>query len=142
MRLWSLHPKYLDRQGLLAVWREGLLAQKVLQGRTRGYQQHPQLDRFKAQVDPLAAIAAYLQGICSEATKRAYIFDRSKIATNRTAPRIDCTRGQLSFELEHLRRKLSKRDPQFLKKLTGTRRLLAHPLFKVVRGSVEKWEKR
>jgi len=30
MRLWSIHPKYLDRQGLLAVWRESLLAQSVL----------------------------------------------------------------------------------------------------------------
>jgi hypothetical protein len=34
MRLWSLHPKHLDRQGLLAVWREGLLAQEVLRGET------------------------------------------------------------------------------------------------------------
>jgi len=30
MRLWTIHPKYLDRQGLLALWREALLAQKVL----------------------------------------------------------------------------------------------------------------
>ncbi len=49
MRLWSLHPKYLDRQGLLAVWREGLLAQKVLQGKTKGYKNHPQLKRFQQQ---------------------------------------------------------------------------------------------
>ena len=26
MRLWSLHPKHLDPQGLVARWREGLLA--------------------------------------------------------------------------------------------------------------------
>jgi len=30
MRLWSLHPRYLDAKGLVALWREGLLAQKVL----------------------------------------------------------------------------------------------------------------
>ncbi|WP_368086417.1 pyrimidine dimer DNA glycosylase/endonuclease V [Nitrosomonas sp. Nm34] len=26
MRLWSIHPKYLDAKGLLALWREGLQA--------------------------------------------------------------------------------------------------------------------
>jgi hypothetical protein len=57
MRLWSLHPCYLDRQGLLALWREALLAQKMLQGQTRGYRFHPQLERFRAQSDPSAAIA-------------------------------------------------------------------------------------
>ncbi|MDI3502728.1 MAG: hypothetical protein PWR13_285 [Archaeoglobi archaeon] len=28
MRLWSIHSKYLDAKGLVAVWREGLLAKK------------------------------------------------------------------------------------------------------------------
>lgn len=37
MRLWTLHPKYLDPKGLVALWRETLLAQRVLAGRTRGY---------------------------------------------------------------------------------------------------------
>jgi hypothetical protein len=36
MRLWTLHPKYLDARGLVALWREALLAQKVLRGATRG----------------------------------------------------------------------------------------------------------
>lgn len=43
MRLWSLHPQYLDAKGLVALWREGLLAQAVLAGQTRGYKRHPQL---------------------------------------------------------------------------------------------------
>ncbi|MEN6399799.1 MAG: pyrimidine dimer DNA glycosylase/endonuclease V, partial [Rectinema sp.] len=29
MRLWTLHPQYLDQKGLTAAWREGLLAKKV-----------------------------------------------------------------------------------------------------------------
>ena len=41
MRLWSLHPAHLDRQGLIACWREALLAQKVLAGLTTGYRSHP-----------------------------------------------------------------------------------------------------
>jgi Pyrimidine dimer DNA glycosylase (EC 3.2.2.17)/DNA-(apurinic or apyrimidinic site) lyase (EC 4.2.99.18) len=52
MRLWSIHPKYLDVQGLLGLWREGLLAQKVLLGETKGYRNHPQLIRFKRTSDP------------------------------------------------------------------------------------------
>ena len=47
MRLWSVHPLHLDRQGLTACWREALLAQAVLAGRTRGYRAHPQLERFR-----------------------------------------------------------------------------------------------
>jgi hypothetical protein len=30
MRIWSLHPKYLDSKGLVALWRESLLAKNVL----------------------------------------------------------------------------------------------------------------
>ena len=53
MCLWSLHPKYRDRAGLTAVWREAPLAQQVLRCTTRGYRHHPQLARFRAQADPL-----------------------------------------------------------------------------------------
>ncbi len=34
MRLWTLHPKYLDPRGLVALWREALFAQAVLRGWT------------------------------------------------------------------------------------------------------------
>lgn len=79
MRIWSIHPRYLDRQGLLAVWRETLLAQKVLEGQTRGYTHHPQLTRFRATPDPLVAIGSYLSEIVREATQRGYHFDASKV---------------------------------------------------------------
>ena len=58
MRLWSLHPALLDRAGIVACWRESLLAQAVLAGRTRGYTRHPQLARFRAHPEPTVAIAA------------------------------------------------------------------------------------
>jgi Pyrimidine dimer DNA glycosylase (EC 3.2.2.17)/DNA-(apurinic or apyrimidinic site) lyase (EC 4.2.99.18) len=60
MRLWSLHPKYLDKLGLLGLWRESLLAQKVLLGKTKGYKNHPQLIRFKKTEDPILYIGTYL----------------------------------------------------------------------------------
>ena len=80
MRLWTLHPRYLDAKGLVALWREGLLAQKVLQGATRGYRQHPQLVRFREAPDSVAAIATYLQSVVAEASERGYTFDATKIA--------------------------------------------------------------
>src|SRR5271163_3199096 len=102
MRLWSLHPSVLDRQGLVALWREGLLAQKVLLGQTKGYRFHPQLDRFRASANPVAAIAAYLWEVRHEAEARGYNFDASKITMRKRAVSIPVTRGQLDFERKHL----------------------------------------
>src|SRR5690606_20400742 len=79
MRLWSLHPALLDRAALVACWREGLLAQAVLAGRTRGYRNHPQLERFRASPDPLVAVATYLSGVAGEADARGYRFDRTRL---------------------------------------------------------------
>jgi hypothetical protein len=139
MRLWSLHPSVLDRAGLLALWREGLLAQKVLLGRTNGYRFHPQLERFRACKDPVAAISTYLWAVVDEASTRGYCFDASRIAVKRQAVFIPVTRGQLEFEREHLRRKLQGRDPGRLRMLS-TARLTPHPMLRVVAGGVEPWE--
>lgn len=79
MRLWSIHPKYLDSKGLVALWREDLFAQAVLFGHTKGYKKHPQLIRFKNTSDQSAAIASYLRSVVEEADNRGYSFDRSKI---------------------------------------------------------------
>jgi len=94
MRIWSLHPKYLDRQGLLACWRESLLAQKVLIGYTKGYQHHPQLTRFRSCQDPMAAIATYLEAIAGEAERRGYAFNQ-KVSSARITYKIPVTRGQI-----------------------------------------------
>jgi len=81
MRLWSLHESLLDSKGLVALWREGLLAQKVLLGLTTGYRFHPQLERFRATRNPVATISAYLWAVVDEARARGYNFDASKIST-------------------------------------------------------------
>lgn len=139
MRLWSLHPALLDRVGLVALWREGLLAQKVLQGRTKGYRHHPQLRRFRECENPVAAIGTYLWAVADEAGVRGYRFDRSKIARKKTALSIRVTRGQLEFERDHLKRKLRVRDPARLRVLVAAR-LRAHPMLRVVAGDREPWE--
>jgi pyrimidine dimer DNA glycosylase len=139
MRLWSLHPSLLDRIGLVALWREGLLAQKVLLGRTKGYRFHPQLDRFRASDDPVAAIGTYLWGVIEEAEARAYAFDSTKIASGLSPISLFVTQGQLEFEWKHLRRKLRVRDPARYRSLTVAR-LRSHPMLRVIAGGIEPWE--
>jgi hypothetical protein len=141
MRLWSLHPRYLDAQGLVALWREALLAQKVLAGETAGYRHHPQLARFRARRDALGAIGAYLAAVQAEAVRRGYAFDAGKIRRVSRRVKIPVTRGQLDFELEHLRAKLRVRDAAAYARIENLRRPAAHPLFAVVRGGVEPWER-
>lgn len=151
MRLWSLHPSLLDRQGLVAGWREALLAQAVLLGRTRGYTTHPQVDRFRAHPQPQTAIGEYLVGLHEESLARGYRFDAGKIVRlqhddSDAVERIDVTFGQLGFELSHLRAKLFQRSPEFLtahaKALETTDELVpVHPLFKPVAGPVATWER-
>jgi hypothetical protein len=141
MRLWSLHPSLLDPKGLVALWKEGLLAQKVLQGKTKGYRHHPQLHRFRESGEPPAAISAYLWAIHDEAIHRGYTFDASKIALERPSVSLTVTQGQLAFEHQHLKRKLRQRDPKRFHALCRTRSITAHPLFLVVTGEIESWER-
>jgi hypothetical protein len=140
MRLWSLHPKYLDAQGLVALWRESLLAQKVLQGATKGYQHHPQLARFRSHPRPAAAIATYLRAVHAESLRRGYSFDAAKIDGQRTTRRIACTRGQFLYEWKHLKKKLRRRDPARYHDLLHRAVPDLHPLFTPVPGRREPWE--
>lgn len=165
MRIWSLHPSLLDQKGLVACWRETLLAQKVLQGQTAGYRNHPQLERFRAHPHPLVAIGAYLSGVADEADARGYRFNRGLIGTP-PAPHqstagpdgglspIPVTTGQLDLEFRHLMTKLEARDPDRHARLRqaphgvtssgrpeGEAGPRAHPLFTVVPGPVEGWER-
>lgn len=140
MRLWTLHPNCLDARGLVALWREALLAQAVLGGKTRGYVHHPQLVRFSDSPSPLASIAAYLRVVQAEATRRNYRFDATKIVADLGAAPIVVTRGQLEYEWQHLVAKLRLRDPAWLEKLDPRSPPEAHPLFKLVPGPVAAWE--
>lgn len=142
MRLWTLHPQYLDRQGLLAVWREGLLAQAVLSGKTRGYRHHPQLIRFRNQRSPQAAIASYLEAVFKESVQRGYKFDQDLIQIKKMRECIPETRGQLEFEWTHLMKKLKQRSPESFKRLKDVSTPLHHPLFRIIPGGVREWEKR
>lgn len=141
MRIWSLHPKYLDPLGLVALWREGLLAQAVLSGKTKGYTKHAQLVRFQEQPSPLGLIAEYLRIVHREAVTRGYHFDDRKINSSRASGKLDVTRGQLQFEWSHLMEKLRTRNPRWRANLEAVKRPQEHPLFRAHRGVKAEWEK-
>jgi hypothetical protein len=140
MRLWSLHPRHLDAKGLVALWREGLLALAVLEGKTHGYRHHPQLERFARCRHPARALAQYLRAVLAEAAARGYAFDPTKVGAGRSRARLTVTRSQRGVEWRHLLRKLHRRD----RRCWAARRKAQpepHPMFEVVPGPVEAWER-
>ncbi|MBY0787633.1 pyrimidine dimer DNA glycosylase/endonuclease V [Corynebacterium parakroppenstedtii] len=160
MRIWSLHPRLLDRRGLVACWRETLLAQKVLRGLTKGYTNHPQLERFKATDNPVLSVGSYLHGLADEAVSRGYNFNRDRITyslddiaqTAQAQSLIPVTIGQLRYELSFLGTKVANRDPEWLSSTLNSyleptdsdeNQVIppAHPLFGVIEGPIESWEK-
>ena len=141
MRLWTVHPKYLDARGLTALWREALLAQQVLRGKTRGYRAHPQLQRFRATPDPEAAIARYLRAVYAESMRRGYHFDVTKIGCQCETEEIEETIGQLQYEWQHLLQKLARRAPKLYILWEDVKLPEAHPLFRLVEGDAREWEK-
>jgi hypothetical protein len=141
MRIWSLHPKYLDTPGLVALWREGLLAQAVLRGRTKGYISHPQLIRFREQPSPVGCIAKYLRIVHDEAATRGYHFSADKISRSPALGQLGVSRGQLEFEWQHYLEKLTVRNPKLRAQLEKVSRPQAHPLFRVHRGQIADWER-
>ncbi|MDP8201421.1 MAG: pyrimidine dimer DNA glycosylase/endonuclease V [Candidatus Tenebribacter burtonii] len=141
MRLWSLHPKYLDGKGLVALWREALLAKTVLEGKTKGYQNHPQLNRFKASSKPISAINYYLKLIWLEADNRNYSFDKRKFAEITDVEQINVTIEQINYERKHLLYKLKTRDEKKYDEIIKIFNFETHPLFNLIEGEIELWEK-
>jgi len=146
LRLWSLHPSYLDAQGLNAVWREGLLAQAVLLGRTTAWKKHSHLQRFRNHEEPIAAIGFYLLKILGEANIRGYNYTRIKITNpSKNIKLIDVTKGQLLYELTILMERLKTRDSRKYEEILdlNQREIIPkpHPLFALIEGDIEPWEK-
>lgn len=140
MRLWTIHPRYLDSQGLTALWREALLARKVLLGHTRGYRHHPQLHRFQARSNSVALINAYLLHVHAEAQRRGFAFDRVKLGSPCARMLLPETLGQLKYEWHHLQAKLRRRSPALARAFRDIQRPDPHPLFRLVSGGVRAWE--
>jgi hypothetical protein len=140
MRIWSLHPKYLDAKGIVALWREALLAKNVLEGRTRGYKNHPQLTRFKNSGFAVDAINHYLSIVYEDALKRGYHFNSSKINWNFKPIALTVTDMQLKYEMNHLLKKLKIRAPELFLNLSAETHIEPHPMFTIITGEIEAWE--
>lgn len=141
MRLWSIHPKYLDSKGLVALWRETLLAKKVLEGNTKGYINHPQLERFKLLEDSCIGINNYLKSIWIESLKRNYNFDKSKFINFETEIKIPVTKGQVEYEFYHLLKKLQIRDFNRYVINSSVVEIILNDNFYLIPGGIEKWER-
>lgn len=143
MRIWSIHPKYLDVKGLLAVWRESLLAKAVLEEKVTAYRNHPQLLRFRNYSNPIAAINQYLLGIWQEATRRNYKFDKTKIDLPVEKCSLFVNEGQVQYEFQHLLKKLETRATDQYLQLKDYRLgdIELHHLFALRKGGIEEWEK-
>jgi hypothetical protein len=142
VRIWSIHPKYLDARGLVALWRETLLAKHVLEGKTTGYRNHPQLQRFRKLKEPVQCVNQYLSAIHEESVQRGYKFDSTKINWRFRPTKMKVSIGQLNYETRHLLKKLKARDPRRFAQINKLRSFEPHPLFSVKPGDVEDWEKR
>ncbi|MDO9153774.1 MAG: pyrimidine dimer DNA glycosylase/endonuclease V [Paludibacter sp.] len=140
MRIWSLHPKYLDTKGLVALWRETLLAKNVLENNTKGYKNHPQLIRFKNADNPLHAINQYLSAVYQESLTRGYIFNKEKFNIFSEPVNLIVTQGQIEYERQHLLKKLKIRDFKKYIELVNNKNIEPHPLFNIIEGEIEEWE--
>lgn len=86
------------------------------------------------------AINGYLAEILDEALRRGYRFDCSKIGPCDRSLRLPVTDGQLIHEWRHLQNKLRIRAPH-LYVGAGPAVIEPHPMFEVIPGEIEKWEK-
>ncbi len=143
MRLWSINFSYLDQVGIVALWRESLLAKAVLEGKTKGYKMHPQLERFKKSENQIESINTYLSYVLEESVLRGYKFNNGKINFGEINPgiKIEVTEGQLDYEFLHLKNKLKVRSPEDLKRINHIKFAKPCKLFVSVKGPVEAWER-
>lgn len=143
MRLWTLHPRYLDSKGLVALWREGLLAKRVLEDNTKGYKNHPQLIRFIQSGQPCAMIEEYLREVLAESRARGYRFDVSKISESSSGVQmqIPVHRKQVEYEMQLLRMKLRTRDPRKWAEMDSVDSIMINSVFRIIEGDIEDWEK-
>lgn len=131
MRVWTVTPRYLDSIGLVALWRETLLAKKVLEGNTKGYKYHPQLDRFKNHPNPVEAINTYLKYLLKESKARDYNFNESKIGKKFSKIKINVSKKFVNEEFKVLKQKLKKRNFEKYKEIKNVKNPDLVPIFKI-----------
>jgi hypothetical protein len=141
MRIWSIHPKYLDSKELLNLWNETIQAKNEFLTKFSGHFSNKQLERFLDLKNPLEAINSYMSSIYREAVKRDFSVDDSFMDWDfDDSIQIPVTAGQISHEISKLKSRLRERDEKKLQKLNGRTFLELHPIFYSVPGTIEEWE--
>ena len=140
MPLWTVHPRHLDRQEVTTSWREALLAQKVLEGGTICYLNHPSSSDFgTTRTRPPASLPSSRPPLTRRPDRLPH--DIVKITARPTTSTIETTDGQLMYEWHHLRENLASRGPETARRWAHVECPEAHPLFTIVTGSVASWER-
>lgn len=138
MRIWSIHPKYLDTKRLTAQWREALLCKNVIEGKTKGYVNHPQFIRIKNHNKPIEFINAYLLTIWEEANKRLFKYDKSKIDMDKAIlfkNKMEVSDKQLEYEYYHMMLKSGKIEHILINEIES------NPLFNIIEGDIMIYER-
>lgn len=156
MRLWSFHPSYLDNIGLARLYNEGIGGIRAIRGEQKMHLNHPQLTRFKVCCDnhTYIILSAYLRVVHNELELRGmvndgkfkhdlllnYLFQNTKDLFN-----ITVNSSQINGEIVHFINKTKTQKGRYindnLKQAIAAKNILPHPLFTVVPGPVESWEK-
>ena len=115
----------------------------MLAGLTKGYKNHPQLDRFYAHENALEAVNAYLAEVYAEGRARGYKFDAAKVGEfdERNLAKIAVSRGQIEYEFAFLQKKLKSRDVKAYERNLSVKNIEIAGVFEEVAGGIEPWEK-
>ena len=149
MRIWSIHPMYLDSKRLTAQWREALLCRAVLEGNTKGYKKHPQFLRVKNFHQPHYFINMFLYEIWNESKNRGYSFDKDKLMSDLSLKYgclldlMEVTEGQLEYEFKHLQNKLGEFNSKYIEnnQMINEDGILPNPCFMSIQGDIMDFEK-
>ena len=117
-----------------------MLAKNVLEEKTKGYKNHPQLIRFKNSANPLQGINQYLAAVYKESQTRGYHFNKDKLKIYNEPVTLTVTRKQIEYETQHLLKKLKTRDMERYHRLLNETNIEPHPIFKIIDGEIEAWE--
>lgn len=149
MRLWSIHPKYLDSKRLVTQWREALLCRAILDGKTKGYKEHPHFLRVKSHSQPYYFINSFLYVIWEEGKQRKFQFDKSKLMENlvqkyeEPLQLMEVTEGQVQYEFDFLQKKFGEFHIQYIKNLQNFNDfgIEVNPCFIKIFGDIMNFEK-
>ena len=139
-RIWSLHPKYLDGIEIFFLWRNCIMAKKILDGTEKVNRKFPHLARFESSSNPIGAINIYLSEVYKIASTHGKNFKLDKFDDSFKDISLNVTKGQMEYEVELFKKKLRNRSSDTNALIFKIKIIEPNPLFKVVEGNKEAWD--